>query len=587
MARLKTVFAAAVLAGAVWAQGRLQCKYELKLEPLGSAPPTDVAVDSSERLFVLHEGDGFMDIYNKDGVLLQHRGGQAESRLQPTGVTALSQWVGRLGKSALLVSEAGQLVARGVLLPGPHSLEYVPFSGLKEPIEGSAALARDLEGNYYVWSLSASKAYTFNSQGQYLGARRLPSLRRPQQLAVDSSGWLYCLDTTGLHVVDTKGDMRYEVAGAQAMYLTGSDVLALAGRDWVRRYSPDGEMESDVRDLEPFQQAEPVALSINDQGQYFVYLRNPDSNTGRVVKLSAGGKVLSDFPQPARAPGSPDPGVRLDYQGRMHLWNGKNTLLKLHPSGKSERSMVYIPSADPKGQMLQPADLIPGPDGQIWIADAGNCRLQRFRYGEGWQKPITVGIRDGDPRGVPRSLAFSPYGHLYVVVHPRNRQGDVVLQTRDQSGKLLTQRSLCPGWGDPVVKIASSPGGDLFVYQSRAKTVRGWEEAPTLLRIAPRGQVAAKAGGDGPGLTAPGNPGRRIVLKPQEDLVAWQGKLLVPSGGSVFLFSPELEPLQEYTLVYKQGPNPQFGEFGGAARAGKLLYLVDVSGRCLQRAVLP
>lgn len=587
MARITTFLAVALTGAAVWAQATLNCKYELKLEALGQAPPTDVAVDAAERLYVLHEADGFMDIYTKDGVLLQHRGGHAESRLQPAGVTALSQWVGRLGKSALLVSEAGQQVARGVLVPGPHSLEYLAFSGLKEPIEGSAGLARDLEGNFYVWSQAASKCYTFNAQGEYLGARRLPSLRRPQQLAVDSQGLLYCLDTTGLHVVDRKGEMRYEVAGAQAMYLTGSDVLALAGRDWLRRYSPDGEMEAEVRDLEPFQEAEPVALSINDEGQYFVYLRHPDNNAGRVVKLSRAGKVLTEFPQPSRAPGSPDPGVRLDYEGRIHFWNGKSTLSKLHPSGKSERTMAYIPSADPKGQMLQPADLTYGPDGQMWIADAGNCRLQRFRYGSGWQKPITVGIRGGDPRGVPRSLAFSPYNHLYLVVHPRNRQGDVVLQTRDLSGKLLTQRALCPGWGDPVVKITTAPNGDLYVYQSRAKTVRGWEEAPTLLRYAARGQVAAKAGGDGPGLAAPGNPGRRIVMKPQEDLVAWQGKLLLPSGGSVFLLSNDLEPIQEYSLVYKQGKNPQFGEFGGAARAGKLLYLVDVGGRCVQRAVLP
>lgn len=587
MAGVKRSALVLALAAAAWAQGSLFCKYEIKLQPLGQAAPTDVAVDGAERLYVLHEADGFMDIYDKDGNLLQHRGGQAESRLQPAGVTVMSQWVGRLGKSALLVSEAGQQVACGVLIPGAHSLEYTPLSGMSDPIQGETALARDLEGNFYIWSQTAGRVFTFNPQGNYIGMRRLPPLRRPVQLAVDSNHLLYCLDTAGLTVISSRAEVRYEVPDARAMYLTGSDVLALAGPDWIRRYGPQGAMEGEVRDLEPFRQTEPVALSINDQGEYFVYLRDPDRNDGKVVKLSRAGRPLSEFPQPPRTPTSPDPGVRLDYQGRIHFWDGQSTLFKWHPSGHTERKLVYMPAADPKGQLLQPADLSYGPDGQIWIADAGNCRLQRFRYGSGWQKPITVGIRGADPRGVPTSIAFSPYKLLYCVVHPRNENGNVVLQTRDLNGKLLAQRALCPGWGDPVVKIAVSPSGELYMYLSRAKTTRGWEEAPTLIRYTSRGQVAAKAGGDGPGLAPPGQPTRRIVMKPQEDLVVWNGKLLIPSQGSVYLFSPQLEPLQEYDLVFKQGRNPQFGEFGGAARCKNLLYIVDISGRCLQRAVLP
>jgi len=283
---------------------------------------------------------------------------------------------------------------------------------------------------------------------------------------------------------------------------------------------------------------------------------------------------------------SPDPGLRLDYEGRVHLWTGTK-LEKIHPGGKVERSLSYIPSAEPKGQLVQPADLAYGPDGQVWIADAGNCRLQKFRFGDGWQKPITVGIRGGDARGIPRSLAFSPYKLLFSVVYPRSGQGEVVLQTRNLDGKLLAQKGLCPAWGDPVVKIACAPSGDLFIYQSRSKNLRGWEDAPTLLRLAPKGQVAAKAGGDGPGLSPFGNPARRIHLKPQEDLIPWKGRLLIPSAGSVHVFSHELKPLAEYQLSYKQGKNPVFGEFGGAWRDGQVLFITDIGGRCVQRAVLP
>lgn len=575
-------------AGLAWAQTSLPCKQEWTLQPLGTSPPTDVAVDAAQRVYVLYEGDGFMDLYDKEGQLLEHRGGQAEIRQQPTGVAVASQWVGRLGKSALLVSEPGQQVVKGVLQPENEELVWTPFQGSPQPIGGTCALARDLEGRFWVWSSNSPRCFVFGPDGHYLGGRKLPpGLRRPVQLAVDSQGLLYCLDTWGLRVINKEGNTRYAVDGAQAMYLTGADLLALAGRDWLRRYSPDGQMETEIREIEAFREAEPAALSLDEQGGFFVYLRNPDRLDGLLLKLSPQGKILSEFPQPSRVPISPDPGLRLDYQGRIHLWNSQSQLLKIHPGGKVERNLTYVPASEPKGQLVAPADLAWGPDGQMWVADSGNCRLQRFRPGSGWQTPITIGIQNGDPRGVPKSMAFNSYKLLYLVVYPRNRQGQVVLQTRDLEGKLLAQRDLCPAWGDPVVKVACDPSGEWYVYQSRGKTNRGWEEAPTLLHYTARGQLLASAGGDGPGLAPSGDPARRVQLKPQEDLIPWQGKLLIPSGGSLHLFNSELQIIREYGLLYKQGRNPVFGEFGGSARNGNLLYLVDQGGRCLQRVVLP
>jgi sugar lactone lactonase YvrE len=588
MAGLRRLLATGLMLGGVaLGQPSLPCKQELSLTPLGNSPPTDVAVDAAQRIYVLYEGDGYLDVYDKEGRLLEHRGGQAEIRQQLTGVTAMSQWVGRLATSALLVSEVGQQVARGILVPGKHSLEWIPLNGSPEEISGPSALARDLEGNYWVWTQGSNQCRGFNGQGNYIGSRTLPRLLRPLQLAVDSQGALYCLDPNGLHVVGSGGQVRYEVEGAQAFYLTGTDVLAVAGGNWLRQYGPEGQVLSEVREIEPFQEMEPVTLSINDEGQYFVYLKDVNRNTGRILKLNDQGKLLGEFPQPARIPPSPDPGTRLDYQGRLHVWHTRGELLKLHPGGKTERAMRYMPSAEPKGQLVEPADVVAGPDGQMWIADAGNCRLQRFRYGPGWQKPITVGIRGGDPRGMPRSLAFDRFKLLHCVVYPRNKQGEVVLQTRSLDGKLLGQKGVCPAWGDPVVRVSVAPSGELYLYQSRVKTMRGWEEAPQITCFTPRGQVAATAGGDGPGLSAPKNPGRRIVLKPQEDLIAWQGRLLLPTGGSLFMFSSQLEPLREYALQYKTGRNPLFGDFGGACQVGKLLYVIDMGGRCLQRVVLP
>src|SRR5690242_15721726 len=113
----KLVPLALLTAVALAQQSNLMCKQEIRLQPLGNAPPTDVTQDAAGRLYVLYEADGYMDVYTRDGDLIEHRGGQAEIRQQLTGVTVLSQWVGRLAKSALLVSEPGQQLVKGALVP--------------------------------------------------------------------------------------------------------------------------------------------------------------------------------------------------------------------------------------------------------------------------------------------------------------------------------------------------------------------------------------------------------------------------------------------------------------------------------------
>lgn len=580
-----------LLVGVAWAQTVLQCKKEIALTGSTESPPTDVVVDEKGRIFVLYEGDGFLDVYSDRGELLQHRGGRAEESLELTAVTPLSQWVGRLGKSAVLVSEPKQHVIRAVLIPGEKGFDTIPLTGTPTPLTGLAALARDTAGLIYVWVQQDAKVYVFDGNGNYSDSVSVPGLKRPVQLSVDSQGDLYCLDAAGLHVFTREGSPKFEVSGAVAQYLTGSDVLALAGRDWLRRYGPEGQLEVELRELEGLRNKEPIAISINDEGQFFVYFRDPESGAGNVQKLSSKGQVLTDFPQGARMPAQPDPGTRLDYQGRLHLWDGKaGRLLRIHPGGKLERSLVYVKSSEPKGRLQNPADLMLAPDGVVWIADAGNSRLQRFSMASrDWLKPIGIGIRNGDARGMPRSLALGRGGIFYCVVYPRNSQQDVVLQTRDMNGKLLAQKSVGSAYGDPIVRVASAPNGDIYLYRSRVKTARGWEENPALTRFDARGNKVAEIGGDGPPFSPPGRPGERLILKPQEDMVFYAGRMLMAVGGTLYEVAPDLRVTREYKLNFKRGGagRLRMGEYGGAYVRDKILYLTDMSNSCVERVVLP
>ncbi len=567
----------------------LVCKQPYAVIDTRYTPPTDVAVDSKSRSYLLYETDGFLDIYNSQGKMVAHRGGQAESENNLSAITPVSMWVGREGRTALLVAEPHQQVIRAILVPDRTRLVTIALTGQPEPMVGNAALARDLQGRIYVWTQHPSAIYVFDSDGQFLDKQSVPTDRRPVQLAVDSTDKLYCLDTSGVKVIDPKGALLWEVAGATTMYLTGSDYLALASRDWIRRYEPSGKLEKELKSLEILRKYEPVALSINDDGQFFVYARDPFGGGGEVQKISAQGDVLTEFPQPTRTSAVPDPGTRLDYQGRIRFWERQSSRwMKIHPGGKQEASWAFVPESDPRGNLSKPSDIAIDGNDTAWICDPGNSRIQKFNLKGGWQKPFSVGIQGGQIRANPRSLALGR-GLIHMVVYPAGLNGDIVLQTRNRDGKLLRQTPVCGASGEPVVKVACNGKGEIFLYQSRSKSIRGWQEVPSLTRMNSDHKVQLTVGGDERGFFPPGKPSQRVNLKPEEDLLPWGQGLLIPCNGVVYRVNPQLTIEAEYKLKLKPGrsASTRLEDFGGSCIAGNLLYLADMGNQCLQRAILP
>jgi sugar lactone lactonase YvrE len=594
MARLKLLWLLALAGGILgqlaWAEPVLRCKTEIAAVEAPAAPPSDVAVDTKGRVYVLYEGDGFLDVYDDNGKLLQHRGGTSEREAGLTSIVPLSMWVGRLGRSALLVSEAGQQIVRAVLIPDQDKLVTVNLKGQPDPISGPCALARDLEGRFYVWSQNQNRVLIFDANGQYTSGVSVSGLGRPSQLAVDSEGQIYCLDAKGLTVLKSDGGVAFEIPEVNAMYLTGSDHLAVASRDWVRRYSHDGRIEIDLKFLDIVKKYEPVAISTNDESQFFVYGRDPMSGRGVIQKLSAKGEVLSDFPQSVRRPAAPDPGTRLDYEGRIRFWDkASGRWLKIHPSGKREAFWAFQAQSDDKGRLAKPAGLVIDGSDTVWVADAGNCRLQRFSLSKGgWLRPVPIAIQGGEPQGAPRSLALGR-GVVYCVVYPPRGRGAVVLQSISPEGRVMAQRSVCSAQGDPVVKVACGPDGDIFLYQSRVKVLKEWQDNPTLTRFSRSFQKLAEVGGDTPGMNPPGHPEQRLFLKPQESLIPYGQGLLMPTNGKVYLLNGKLKIVTEYQLEFKRhtAGAENMEDFGGGAMFKKLLYLSDMGNMCVQRVNLP
>ncbi len=593
MAGLRVLLLAVVLALAAGAlPPEWLCKKDLAYLP-DAPPPTDVAVDKQGRIYLLYGSDSFLDIYTAEGQLLGHRGGVAEEKHAPRAVTAQSLWVGRLGATALLTTDQAQNNLLKLLVPTDDG--QLKLLALRKPkdlqMPAPLAVARDLDGNWYVWS--GSTIAIFGSDGLFDEKVTLPPMKRPVQLAVNSQGNLYCLDAGGLHVFGPKGgEPKFEVAGAQIMYLTGADRLAAVGPDWLRRYSPTGRIEFEVKEPPYLEQGLPTAVSLNDQNGFFLYLRDGARGDGNILKLDAKGEVLQTFPQPVRFPTVPDSGFRLDFEGRVQYWVAKNsTLVKFHPGGKQERSLSYVPGADPQGRMQNPSELVVDKNGIVWISDSGNSRLQRFSLAEGgWLKPVPIGIKGGPARAIPRALAINAAGAVMVVVHPPSAGGEVLLQTLDPKGELISQRSLGSNRGLPVVKLAVAANGELWVYRSRSGLGGGpIEENPSLERFDPRGNKIASLGPDGRIFHYPEDTTARITLRPQEDLVPYRDGMLLAVQGRFLFVSPEFEVTDLAVIRHPRGSKggKLACEFGGATLQGDVLWVTDTANRCLHRVPIP
>jgi len=85
-----------------------------------------------------------------------------------------------------------------------------------------------------------------------------------------------------------------------------------------------------------------------------------------------------------------------------------------------------------KGQLYLPTNLSVGPDGDIYVSEIGNFRVQRFRP-DG--TPVAVIGSPGDMPGSmarPKGVGVSPDGHVYVVDAAFEN-----VQIFDQEGRLL------------------------------------------------------------------------------------------------------------------------------------------------------
>ena len=546
--------------------------------------PTGVCVDKAGRFYLLHRQSAYMDIYSPQAKFIQRRGGKAKKQASVGELEVVSNWVGRNAAALLLAREVTRNHVLYLLQPDKKEkkLEILPLTGADD-LTGSLTLARDLNGRLFLYHRKDHTIYGFGGSSGALKYQQAlgGSGRKVYQMALDSKGRYYLLGSNSLEVFEKNGSPSFTVPGAQCFYLTGADRLATADRGFIRKYDHDGSLVSEWKTPPEGRGKDPVAISLNDRGDVFVYYRDPTDGTGTILKLKHNGDFLAEFPQPKRFPPQPDPGYRLDFTGRLHGWlPSLKRFVRVHPGGKLERSLRYYSGTDDKGYMNQPRTLRCGPDQTIWIADSGNYRLQRFNINRGgWQDPVPVSIKGGAPQAEPIDLAITPDGGLMVVVSPPDQRGLVVLQRRDKEGQLISQRDLGPAEGEPVYKVAVAPNGEVFVYRSQGPGGR-----PLLERYTARGQLMLSVGGNDRNFHLPGQFTSQVNLAPDAEMLPYKGGLLIPFSERLLWIDSQLRINQVRRLIpSRDRVDP---EFGGCTVVGDKFYVTDRANLVLHKFLI-
>lgn len=371
-----------------------------------------------------------------------------------------------------------KLSPQGVVL-GRFALSFGSGAGQVKIITG---LAADASGNMYLADYLNNRVQKLSPEGEPLaswsGGPRNAGFSHPQGLALDAQGNVYVVDSQGTRVLklSPSGD-------PVASYGVGSS----AQFEGLNSPEDDPESLARVPHLIGFLLN---GVAVDGAGNIYVA-------TGfELRKLSPSGVPLATWRTP-----SPQSGERIgatqvavDSQGNIYLTGqsiltgtggieveGFNSVQKLSPSGAL--AAQWGRSGVGAGQLSEPLGIAADGQGDLFVADADNNRVQKFSS-QGDVLAIWGNTRITAPGAgrfdFPNQIGVSPRGTIYVSAVPRYR----ILQV-SPSGKTVAT------WN------GKRDGRQLFVpaglaVDRKGNVYAGDLKTDSVLELSPRGQLLAR-----------------------------------------------------------------------------------------------
>jgi sugar lactone lactonase YvrE len=252
-------------------------------------------------------------------------------------------------------------------------------------------IAADGAGNVYVADTYNSRIQVFETSGTFIKSwgqkgTGSGSMTLPYDVAVDGEGNVYVADTYNSRV--QKFDVNGVFLGHWGQKGTGNGDFAFLSGVAV---GPDGAVytvDAKMNRVQVFDNqgrflrswgrkgkgsgdfVKPMGLTVDESGNVYV----ADSKMRRVQKFDSQGRFLAAFTDRLLYPAD----VAIDpYTGNLLILDAASHLIwEMSPTGQNLRS--YGGPGRSSGQFVEPYGLSVDGAGNVFVADTGNSRVQRF-----------------------------------------------------------------------------------------------------------------------------------------------------------------------------------------------------------------
>lgn len=450
--------------------------------------PEGITVLADGDLYVADTGNDRVEEFNGTGGYLAQYGsaGAGNGQLEHPGGVALDSsgdmYVVDTGNDR--VQKWGGSSTTGLNLV--HATIYEPQTGNVMETRSPSAGPVQAEGSY-TYTFKAAYGKSGSGNGQF---------SEPRGVAVAANGDVYVADTKNNRVQElspsgeylmqfgsSEGSGKLKEPQGVAVAPNGDVYVADTGGECVKVFGEKGEY------IRQFASEDVIGVAVSAQEEIFVL-----ADASKVIQeYSETGSRIREFGEESARSGSEDvvqPQTIAVRNGVVYVTDRTS----LTPIQKFSTEGAYIGGVSGlKGsgndQFKEPEGITVVPDGDIYISEIGNDRVQELTAkGEYAAQYGSKGTGNGQLEH-PDDVAFAPNGHMYIADTGNSRiqkwiaPGEHAVPTQEiyYSAALNAAYPACGGrseWADLLCETrpAEQPEGSLPNLPTKTQTYNVWEE---------------------------------------------------------------------------------------------------------------
>lgn len=470
-------------------------------QPGQFATPAAIALDPQDYVYVADTANNRVQKFTSTGTLNAVWGdsGDSVSFNQPKGVAISAD--GDVYVLDSLNQRVVKLTTEGVLVGTWGSKGTAPGQ-LRDP----KGIAVDRNGYVYVTDTLNNRVQKFSADGTFVNLWGSPGaldgqFNAPRDIAVDRDGFVYVADSSNHRIQKFSADGLFiESMGSLgsapgqlndprgvAIGADGSLYIADSGNERIQRLTSGGAWQATFGgpgDADA-RLNRPRGVAVDRGGNIYV----ADTENHQIQKFSANGTLMRRWGGRGSAPGQlnwPNQ-LAIDVHGDVLVADSENDRIQKFSADGSLLSTWGTFGTDP-GQFNYPRAIALDPDGNIYVAEADNHRVQKFSAdGQFITMWGSRGTGDGQ-FNIPRGIAVDALGNVYVTDGDNHR-----IQKFSADGQFLRSwgaKGFSVGTINGPRGIKVGPDGNIYVAESGNERIQKWTpDGEWLMAIGGRGGV--------------------------------------------------------------------------------------------------